>query len=133
MNRDSLIQIFRYGVIGVASNLMGYSVYFLITYLGGTPKLTMSLLYVIVAIISFFGNHKLTFSYKGSLLGSGARYVITHCFGFLINFTILVIMVDILGYPHQWIQAGAILVVAIFLFIALKFFVFRCDSNAKSD
>jgi hypothetical protein len=32
-NRHSLIQLLRYGLVGVASNLAGYLVYLLITYL----------------------------------------------------------------------------------------------------
>ena len=110
--------------MGLAINLVGYSIYLLITYLGIEPKITMSLLYGAGATVSFFGNRKLTFSHSGSLLGSGIRYVIAHCFGYLINLAILILMVDRLGYPHQWVQAAAVFVVAIFLFLAFKYFVF---------
>jgi len=124
-NKKSIIQLIHYGIIGIISNVLGYSAYLLLTYLGGTPKLTMSLLYVAVATVSFLSNRKLTFSYNGSFFGSGIRYTIAHFLGYLINLVMLIVMVDIFGYPHQWIQATAIFVVAIFLFLALKFFVFR--------
>ncbi len=127
-NRKSAIQLFRYGLVGVASNLVGYMVYLLITYLGATPKITMSLLYGVGATIGFWGNRKLTFAYRGSLLGTGVRYIVAHSFGYFINLTILIVMVDKLGYAHQWVQAIAVFVVAAFLFLSFKFFVFR-----KSD
>jgi putative flippase GtrA len=127
--RKSIIQLFRYGLIGIASNLAGYMVYLLITDFGGIPpKVTMSMLYATGAIVGFWGNRKLTFAHKGSVLGSGIRYIITHFFGYLMNFAILTVMVDKLGYPHQAVQAVAIFVVAAFLFLAFKFFVF-----SKSD
>lgn len=124
INRKSAIQIFRYGLVGFAVNLLGYMVYLLITYLGGTPKSTMSILYGLGATISFWGNRKLTFAHQGSVLASGTRYLIAHCFGYVINLVILIVMVDKLGYAHQWVQAIAILIVALFLFFALKLFVF---------
>lgn len=127
-NRKSLTQLFRYGLVGIASNLAGYLIYLSVTYLGATPKTTMSILYGVGALVGFWGNRKLTFGHKGSLLGAGARYIIAHCFGYLINLAILIVMVDKLGYAHQWVQAIAIFAVATFLFLAFKFFVFR-----KSD
>lgn len=128
-----MVQLFKYAVVGVASNLAGYLFYLLVTYLGAPPKLTMTLLYGVGATIGFFGNRKLTFAHEGSLLGAGVRYIIAHCFGYLINLTLLLVLVDKLGYPHQWVQAMAIFVVAPFLFLAFKFFVFRDESNAAIE
>lgn len=117
-------QLFRYALVGIVNNAAGYLVYLLITYFGATPKITMTLLYAVGAAIGFWGNRKLAFKYKGSVLESGLRYGIAHLFGYLINLTILFVMVDKLGYAHQLVQAVAIFVVAAFLFIAFKFFVF---------
>ena len=116
--------LFRYAVVGIVSNLVGYSVYLLVTYLGATPKITISFLYMLAAAVGFWGHRKFTFEYKGKLIGAGIRYVIAHCLGYLINFTILFVMVDKLGYAHQWVQGVAIFVVAISLFLSFKFFVF---------
>lgn len=85
----------------------------------------MTLLYVVGASIGFIGNRQWAFAHSGTLLGTGSRYFIAHMFGYLINFLILLVFIDWLGYPHQWVQAGAIFVVAGFLFVALKYFVFQ--------
>jgi putative flippase GtrA len=122
--RGSFAQLIRYTFVGVVSNLAGYLVYLLITYLGGTPKITMTLLYGVGAAIGYIGNRNFTFAHKGSLLGSGIRYFIAHLFGYFINLIILIIFVDQFRYAHQLVQAVAIFVVAGFLFIAFKFFVF---------
>jgi len=124
-NRKLLAQLHRYALVGIASNLVGYVVYLLITYFGIEPKLAMSLLYLVGTSVGFWGNGKLTFAHSGSHFSAGFRYVIVYCLGYFVNLSILIVMVDRLGYAHQWVQAIAIFVVATFLFLALKFFVFR--------
>ena len=112
-------------MIGVSVNLTAYLAYLLFTYLGGTPKLTMSVIYVVTAFVSFLGNRKLTFAYQGGFLGSGLRFSIAHFFGYLINLGLLFVLVDKFAYPHQAVQVCAIIIVAIFLFITFKLYVFR--------
>lgn len=117
-------QLFRYGLVGIISNSSGYLLFLLITYWGVEPKTAMTLLYTVGATIGFFGNRKWAFSHRGTLIEAAARYFIAHLFGYLINFFLLLMFVDRLGYSHQWVQAAAIFVVAGFLFVAFKYFVF---------
>lgn len=127
-------QLIRYGLVGIASNLLGYLVYLLITYWGVEPKKTMTLLYVIGASIGFVGNRQWAFAHKGALLSSGVRYFIAHFFGYMINLLILLMFVDRLGYSHQWVQAVAIAIVAGFLFLAFKYFVFpKIESDVGGE
>ena len=117
-------QFFRYGMVGLASNLAGYLLFLLITYWSVEPKIAMTLLYVVGATIGFIGNRQWAFAHRGALSEVASRYVAAHLLGYLINFLILLTFVDRLGYSHQWVQAGAIFVVAGFLFVAFKYFVF---------
>ncbi|WP_250548185.1 GtrA family protein [Pseudomonas hormoni] len=119
------MQLIKYGAIGVASNVLGYLIYLFVTYCGIPPLLAMTLLYSVGAIVGFVGNRHLTFSYSGSPLASGFRYVLVHMVGYFLNLTLLLVFVEHLGYPHQIVQAVAIFIVAAFLFVAFKFFVFR--------
>lgn len=123
--RETAKQLLKYAFVGLVSNTVGYMIYLLITYLGVAPKLAMSVLYSVGAAIGFLGNSNLTFSYTGGIMVSGIRYLLAHCVGYLINLTLLVVFVDGLGFAHQVVQAAAVLVVAAFLFLAYKFFVFR--------
>lgn len=47
-----------------------------------------------------------------------------HFLGYLINHAILIVMVDKLGYAHQWAQTVEIFIMAGFLVFTFKFFVF---------
>lgn len=132
--RDSaLSQLFRYGLTGIAINLAGYLVYLLVTFLGVAPKITMSLLYIAGASAGYWGHRKLTFKHRGGMLGSSTRYLLAHGIGYLINLTILMVFVDRLGFAHQWVQAVAIFIVAGFLFLAFKFYVFGDRHNPRGD
>jgi len=120
-----MLELIRYGLVGVASNATIYCVYLLITYLSVQPKTAMTLVYIIGASIGFIGNRKWTFAHRGNATSAALRYVLAHLFGYMLNFLILAAFVDRLGYAHQWIQAAAIIVVAGFLFVIFKYFVFR--------
>lgn len=127
VGRGEASQLFRYAFVGVTSNAAGYVAYLVFTQAGATPKLAMSLLYGIGAAIGFFGNRSVTFLHTGAMLGAGIRYSIAHSLGYLINLMILVVCVDRLGYPHQVVQAVAVFLVAVYLFVAFKLFVFRAS------
>ena len=126
-------QLIRYGLVGVVSNLTIYLVYLLITYLGVEPKQAMTLVYIIGASIGFVGNRQWTFAHRGDSASAALRYMLAHLFGYLINFLILFTFVDRLGYAHQWVQAVAILIVAGFLFIVFKYFVFAKDQSLQKN
>jgi len=110
--------------VGLLSNACGYGVYVLVTWLGVPPLVAMSLLYSVGAMIGYMGNRKWAFSHDGKMLPSLVRYWITHCIGYGLNFTMLYVLSDRLGYPHQLVQAVAVFVVAGFLFVMFRLFVF---------
>lgn len=118
-------QLIRYGLVGLASNAAIYLVYLFLTYLGMEAKSAMTLVYLIGASIGFVGNRNWTFAHRGGSSGAVLRYVLAHVFGYIVNFLILYIFVDRLGYAHQWVQAAAIIIVAGILFVIFKFFVFN--------
>jgi putative flippase GtrA len=117
-------QLIKYGLVGIISNSIGYLIYFILTYLWISPQVAITILYFIGALIGFFGNKNFTFSHQGSQLTAGIRYLITHFIGYLFNLFILFIGVNQFGYPHQIVQIFAILIVAVFLFLSFKYFVF---------
>ena len=125
--RESVTQLFRYTLIGLLSNGAGYILYLALTYLGGSPKITMTLMYGAGAAIGFFGNRSFTFANQGSIMVAGRRYIIAHCIGYVLNLSILMIFVDKLGYAHQWVQGISIVIVASFLFMVFKVFVFSVN------
>jgi putative flippase GtrA len=117
-------QFFRYAFVGVLTNLVIYGLYLLLTYLWAAPKLTMTTLYVLGATTGFFANRRFTFRHDGGIGVTGVRYLLAQVAGYLLNLVLLLLFVDCFDFPHQIVQAIAIVVVAIFLFFILRGFVY---------
>ena len=52
------------------------------------------------------------------------RYVLAHCVGYSILYVMQAVFYEHYGFAHQLVQLVAIVVVAIYLFFAMKVFVF---------
>ena len=119
-----MIQLVRYGIVGITNNALIYSIFLFLTHIGFEPKKTMTLLYLLGTIVSYIGNWRWTFASKGSFIRTGSRFFLAYWIGYSINLMLLLIFVDYYGYSFQWIQALAIIIVAGFLFIMSKCFIF---------
>tara|TARA_Y100000768_G_scaffold385611_1_gene372082 strand:+ start:8315 stop:8701 length:387 start_codon:yes stop_codon:yes gene_type:complete len=119
------IQALRYSSIGLFHNLLGYFLYILITYLGLKPEYAVTILYPLGATINYYGNAKFTFKYFGDPLLAKIRFILAHFSGYLINLFILYIFVRQFLFPHELIQFISTGIIAIYLFFASKFFIFR--------
>ena len=117
-------QVARYGVVGVFSNLLGYIIYLLITWLWLDPKLAVTFMYPVGAATAYFGHVRYSFAYNGRVSHGLARYAIAHMIGYGANIGILYLFSDRLGYPHQLVQAMAIVAVAGILYLLFRYFVF---------
>ena len=122
---NTIRQFIRYGLLGVATNVTAYLFYLLITHYGVNPKITMTVLYVLVFSLSFIGNKKWAFSHKGNTSDSVTRFFIAHAIGYTINLCTLYIFVDIYKHNHQLIQLMTMAFLVLYFFITLKYFVFK--------
>jgi putative flippase GtrA len=129
--RGAWLQLLRYGVVGLATNAAGYSLYLLATWLGVPPKLAITFLYPAGVALSFASQRRFTFDDQGGLRSSGFRFVLAHCASYLINLGLQVVLVDHLGFDHRWVQGISVFVMAAFLFVALRYFVFTTPSAAR--
>lgn len=123
-NSPTLVQMIRYGIVGVANNLLAYLIYLLATFFWLEPKVAITLLYPVGALTAYFGHAKYSFAAQGKNNFTMLRYGVAHLIGYSINLTMLLLLADKLQLPHQAVQALAIVVVAGSLFLMLKYFVF---------
>lgn len=131
--KQTLTQLVRYGIVGVTSNAFGYLLYLGLTYLGMGPKLAMSLLYGVGVMQTFMFNKKWSFRFDGAATPALLRYATVYAFGYVVNFSALMLLVDQMGLPHQWVQGAMILVVAVMLFLAQRYWVFPQRSRRDAD
>lgn len=124
-------QFIRYALVGLASNVINYFLYLLITWLGVGPKTAMSWLYMLGVLQTFFFNKRWSFRFTGAGSPALVRYATVYALGYVTNFLALMLLVDQAGLPHQLVQGMMILVVAAMLFIAQRYWVF--PQASKSD
>jgi putative flippase GtrA len=85
----------------------------------------MSLLYGLGVLQTFMVNKRWTFAHRGGHGAAFYRYCTAYAMGYLLNLAALYLLVDLQGYPHQIIQAIMVVLLAMMLFAAQKFWVFR--------
>lgn len=122
-------QFLRYVVVGALSNALLYFTYLLLTYIGIGPKLAMSLLYVVGVLQTFVFNRKWSFGFVGAVKPAFVRYTIVYATGYIINFLVLMLLVDLNGFPHQFVMGSMVLFMAVFFFICQKFWVFGVKAS----
>jgi len=117
-------QFMRYVLVGLISNAILYGIYIVLTSLGMGPKLAMSLFYGVGVIQTFVFNKQWSFRFNGAAAPALVRYATTYAFCYVINFSALMLLVDQMELPHQWVQGVMIVVIAIMLFLAQRYWVF---------
>jgi len=118
-------ELTRFALVGVASNVLLYLLYLLLTSVGVGPKTSMTVAYLVGVLQSFALNRRWTFVNNGARLASLLRYGVVYASGYVVNYALLLVLVDRFGVAHQAAQGFAIFVVAAFLFLAQKYWVFR--------
>lgn len=129
--RSSFSELVRFGIVGVTHNLLGYSVYLLITWLGTDPKIAVAFLYPIGTGISYFVNRRWTFNHQGKVTTSMFRFSLMHGLGYMANLLIIYVGYDLMRFPHQLVQLFAMGFLAATFFLVSKFFVFSARGSDK--
>jgi putative flippase GtrA len=130
--KQALTQFTRYAIVGLASNAFGYLLYLGLTHLGMGPKLAMTLLYGVGVLQTFVFNKKWSFRFDGAATPALIRYAVAYAFGYVVNLLALVLFVDQAKLPHELVQGVMILVVAVMLFLAQRYWVFPQASRSDA-
>jgi putative flippase GtrA len=118
-------QFTRYAVVGLVSNAVLYALYLAFTALGVAPKIAMTVLYALGVLQTFLFNKRWSFKDRGPEGAALVRYCIAYGSGYVLNLIILTVFVDRLGLPHQYVQGVTILVIAVYLFLLQRIWVYR--------
>jgi putative flippase GtrA len=122
--RRTLGQLLRYGLVGIASNALAYVSYLALTGAGMGHLSAMTLVYALATLLTFLFNRRWSFGHSGGRGPALARYGTAYLLGYAIDWFGLWLLVDRLGYPHQLAQGIMVVIVAGFLFLLLKHWVF---------
>ena len=125
-------QLLRYGIVGVMLNAALYGAYLLLTNAGTGSRLAMTLTYASGVLIGFLLNRQITFRYQGRNSGALTRYIVSYVVGYLVNLGVLWVLVDHLGFRHEWVQGGVVVTLPVLLFALQRYWVFPAGSRQFS-
>ena len=120
----AVLQFARFAVVGLLSNGLLFAFYLVATSAGLGPKLAATTAYAIGVLFSFHFNRSWTFVHKGIDGSAFVRHVVVYGVGYVLNLGALLVLVDYAGLPHRWVQGTTIMVVAVLLFVAQKWWVY---------
>lgn len=125
--RRSGVQFVRFLIVGAASNVLLYVLYILATSQGIGHKTAMSVLYMLGVLQTFVANRSWSFDHRGRGTSALMRYLVAYLLAFCLNFGVMYAFVDRLGYSDKLVQGCMIVVVALLMFLAQKYWVFKSD------
>lgn len=118
-------QFMRFAIVGIVTNSLLYTLYILSTLQGIGHKSAMTTLFALGTILTFAFNRKWTFQHNGKISRSFIKYTSCYCLAYFLNLTLLIILSDRMHLPHQAVQAVAIILNAILLFLIQRYWVFE--------
>ncbi|MDZ7832245.1 MAG: GtrA family protein [Desulfobacterales bacterium] len=126
-------ELIRYGIVGTTTNVSGYLIFvFFTTVLNLSPVLTVSIFYPFFLILAFYFNKNWSFRHKGDISKSVVKYLIAYLGCYILNVGALKLFYEYLGYSHLIVQAVAICVLALILFMTQKYWVFNMQGLSIS-
>ena len=131
--RGTLIQFGKFATVGALSNAALFLLYLVLTLLGLGHKVAMTLCFAIGVLQTFLFNKNWTFAYRAGGSRSLLRYIAAYFSAYLINLLALLWLVDGLQLPHQLVQGFAIVLLALYLFVLQKFWVFPRNPPSSAD
>lgn len=117
----------RFLIVGIVLNLVLYLLYLLLTTVGLGHKMAMTSLYFVGLALNFYFHKRWTFGHSGAVTYILWRYLAVYGVGYFINLAALAFFVDYLTYPHALVQAAAMIVLALFSFLGLRYWVFAAS------
>ena len=135
MRRVPLLQLARFGAVGVSNTLLSFVVYALALRVGVRYLPAGAGAFAVGGVNGFVLNRSWTFGARGSVLRAGSRYAVVQVIGLLANLTLLRVAVADLGIAHLLAQALAVGPVTLLCFALSRLWVFRAnrDDDAPED
>jgi putative flippase GtrA len=114
----------RYLLVGASVNGAGYLAYLLLTAVGLTPRLAVTVLLPVSLWAAFRLHGRVTFNASERQSTAGIRFLAVSLVGYALNLAILTTLVDGAGVPHQVAQLVSVALIGLVMFRLIRRFVF---------
>jgi putative flippase GtrA len=129
---ETIGQLMRFGIIGVLAALIHYTIAIYITNKGIQPAWANLIAFVIAFWVSYFGHRYFSFdagdvSHQQTL----PRFILVAVFGFILNESLLLLMLNFTSITIALGLPFIIILTAIFTFVLSRQFVFDTSDHPK--
>jgi len=124
-------QFSRWLIVGLVSNGLMYLAYLALTRTLLDPMTAMTVVYCGGVLLGFIGHRKWSFEHSGRVDVALLRYLGVYAIGYVINLGGLAIGLSALDMRHEFVQATMVLIVAVFMFLMQRYFVFPRPASAQ--
>lgn len=123
----------RFAVVGLSSNLLGYLLFVGLSLLGASAFTALTGSFLLSMVISYFGNRGFTFAHQGNWRRSAAKFLAVAVFAYCFNFGILWLFVQLWGMPQIVVQFFAVGAVALCTFTLMRWWVFPTGADSPGN
>lgn len=118
-----LFQFVKYNLVGLVNTLVGFTIIFMLMYMGFSATLSNMLGYAIGTVISYTLNSKYTFISSSNNQAIMVKFFMALALAYVLNFITLQWLLPLIN-PY-FAQLSAAVVYTISSFILVKYFVFK--------
>jgi len=116
-------QFIRYNLVGIVNTIVGFSIIFLLMFIGVGATASNAIGYAIGSILSFYLNSRYTFKSTQTNKSQMVKFFAILGVSYILNFITLQYL---LGFSNPYIaQIGSAIVYTVSSFIMVKFIVFK--------
>ena len=116
-------QFFKYNIVGIVNTLVGFSIIFLLMFVGLTPTVSNAIGYGLGAILSYFLNRRYIFKAENNSQTQMLRFFMVLGVAYMLNYVALQWLLGVMNpYGAQVLSA---MVYTVSSFTLAKFFVFK--------
>lgn len=120
----------RYSVSGVVNTVVGFSIIFLLTYLGFSPVAANVAGYAGGLISGFYLSRVFVFKQGGNAAKQGAQYFGAFLVAFLVNLGVLKLVLSFTHLPVMLAQLASAIAYTFVIFVISRYLIFS-ESNTK--
>jgi putative flippase GtrA len=124
-------QIVKYVCVGAGGNAAVLGMYYIATFgLGMWPGHAFAMASSIGFLLSYTLQRLWAFQYAGKGLGAFLRYSVGYVASFVTQWLILLVGVEYLRFPHQWVVLFGLFIAAVGFFLLQRYWVFASDRQS---
>ncbi|SHL35949.1 Putative flippase GtrA (transmembrane translocase of bactoprenol-linked glucose) [Roseovarius litoreus] len=122
----------RYIFVGLITNVSVLAVYYSLTlFVGVGPKSALFFATLLGLVLNYLANSTWTFNSSTKRYHSSLRYLVGYVASYSLQWLILYVGTDLLGFAHQWVVLVGLVIASISFFQIQRYWVFASDAKPR--